>query len=166
MIPRCWSFNDSRKDRLFLSAVHLAPALCRRIVTFNPSTYYSIRSAPTVCIHIHPGHLKSAWSGVLWRAKRIQETKMAYQNFMCNKDFHPSNIRNLKKVRKIHENWNSMTKSIILWKLLNTSDVRGWAASETGGEKAGRAEAAIHQGTRNIQIKVRQFEVHAFYTNA
>ena len=24
---------------------------------------------------------------------------MAYENFMCNKDFHPSNFRNLKKVR-------------------------------------------------------------------
>ena len=25
--------------------------------------------------------------------------KMAYENFMCNKDFHPSNFRNLKKAR-------------------------------------------------------------------
>ena len=46
---------------------------------------------------------------------------MAYENFMCNKDFHPGNIRNLKKAGKLkfypnHELFYLIAKKLLLEK--------------------------------------------------
>ena len=133
------------------------PLTCQRLTPLETHLQFA-QSAST-----HPQ------SFFLWLVKRIQEIKMAYENFMCNKDFHPSNIRNLKKVGKFYKAMLSChfatiktsktnTMNLLFVLLLNTctgADVRGWAASEARGEETGGAEAAIPQGTRSVQIKVR-----------
>ena len=156
MIVRCWSFNGSRKrsTETFLTAV---AAFYRRHVTFNP---YSIRSAPTVI-----------WPAIFfWLAKRIQlqEIKHGVWKFHVQQGFPSWKHQKSQKGRKIEilsKPWIILfdrketfagKKLYYLFATCPGADVRGWTASEARGTEAGGATTTVHQGTRNIQIKVRE----------
>lgn len=63
---------------------------------------------------------------------------MAYQNFMCNKDFHPSSYKNIKKVRQVK--YKSHETSLI-WPI----GMGGRAEGENGSSKTRGTETAVFE---------------------